>query len=413
MRFKPPLTPKPLIFIFSLIILSAFLILSVTWFFTEKSTKDYSISLQKFKSDFKNKDQKKALFKDEIFKMNRFIAFGSYITVPEGIYRADFYIQSKSDLEVTLVLQMVSHKGKTIDLSKKSNIKHFPSKHSVHFKVFSHKEVEPRVLYVSGNRDIQLKKVEINKLKGIFPWKRLLYKSMFFGFFFSLILFAFFHTFENAIRWNFFLNLFFLLMGFFFILRTTWVSEDAFIILRHVDNFLAGLGPVFNAGERVEGYTSPLWFYIVSLFRWAGFSPKGALVFPSLMISFTALYILIFKITFSHDTTKRLHLNPGVAILIGTSAFIDFGTSGLETSLTYLLLIIYAKLIAEEKWLTYPTLMGLVVTLLVFTRPDFGILLIFMMGFYLFQLWGKKVKPRQFFLFLTFPLSLLGGYQLF
>ena len=107
------------------------------------------------------------------------------------------------------------------------------------------------------------------------------------------------------------------------------MSEDAFIILRHVDNFLAGLGPVFNAGERVEGYTSPLWFYIVSLFRWMGFSSKGAVVLPSLIISLSALYILIFKITFAPNGKKRLHLNPGIAILIGTSAFIDFGTSGL------------------------------------------------------------------------------------
>ena len=34
-----------------------------------------------------------------------------------------------------------------------------------------------------------------------------------------------------------------------------WVTEDAFISLRVVQQVLAGNGPVFNAGERVEAYT--------------------------------------------------------------------------------------------------------------------------------------------------------------
>src|SRR5262245_54049194 len=38
-----------------------------------------------------------------------------------------------------------------------------------------------------------------------------------------------------------------------------WMSDDGFINLRIVKQIEAGHGPVFNAGERVEASTSPLW----------------------------------------------------------------------------------------------------------------------------------------------------------
>ena len=44
-----------------------------------------------------------------------------------------------------------------------------------------------------------------------------------------------------------------------------WMSDDGLIVLRTVRNLLAGNGPVFNAGERVEANTSTLWQYIITL----------------------------------------------------------------------------------------------------------------------------------------------------
>jgi len=35
-------------------------------------------------------------------------------------------------------------------------------------------------------------------------------------------------------------------------------SDDPLITLRYAANVVHGLGPVFNAGQRVEGFTSPL-----------------------------------------------------------------------------------------------------------------------------------------------------------
>src|SRR5688500_17745291 len=46
-----------------------------------------------------------------------------------------------------------------------------------------------------------------------------------------------------------------------------WVDEDGYINLRVVDQILAGHGPVFNEGERVEAVTSPLWILALVLGR--------------------------------------------------------------------------------------------------------------------------------------------------
>lgn len=40
--------------------------------------------------------------------------------------------------------------------------------------------------------------------------------------------------------------------------------DDAYIFLRYARNWTEGLGPVFNTGERVEGYSSPLWLALMA-----------------------------------------------------------------------------------------------------------------------------------------------------
>src|SRR5690242_11614242 len=46
-----------------------------------------------------------------------------------------------------------------------------------------------------------------------------------------------------------------------------WMNEDAYINLRVVDQIFAGHGPVFNAGERIEAATSPLWIVVLVVGR--------------------------------------------------------------------------------------------------------------------------------------------------
>src|SRR6202048_2169124 len=49
-----------------------------------------------------------------------------------------------------------------------------------------------------------------------------------------------------------------------------WIADDGLIVLRTVRNLLAGNGPVFNAGERVEANTSTVWTYLLYVASWVG-----------------------------------------------------------------------------------------------------------------------------------------------
>ncbi len=51
----------------------------------------------------------------------------------------------------------------------------------------------------------------------------------------------------------------------FLVVRTAWVSDDALITARVMENFVHGYGPVFNVDERVQVYTHPLWFLLLSV----------------------------------------------------------------------------------------------------------------------------------------------------
>ena len=59
--------------------------------------------------------------------------------------------------------------------------------------------------------------------------------------------------------------------GAFVVILTGWrlfhlaPIDDAYIFLRYARHWAQGLGPVFNPGQRVEGYSSPLWLALLAL----------------------------------------------------------------------------------------------------------------------------------------------------
>src|SRR5690625_3257669 len=125
-------------------------------------------------------------------------------------------------------------------------------------------------------------------------------------------------------------KLLFLCCLFFFVIliRTAWITDDAAITLRVVLNFVHGFGPTFNIDERVQTYTHPFWFFLLSL---------GALVFgnvyvstfvASISASMASVGLLLGKFTKNIPSTILVLL-----ALILSKAFIDFSTSGLENPL--------------------------------------------------------------------------------
>jgi arabinofuranosyltransferase len=126
------------------------------------------------------------------------------------------------------------------------------------------------------------------------------------------------------------------------LLRTAWISDDAAITLRTVLNFIHGFGPTFNIDERVQAYTHPLWFFILSL----GSIISGNVFYTTFVISITVTIISLGLLL------NNISRNPFVLVLIGlavvlSKAFVDFSTSGLENPLSHLLLLL-AVLVASS-----------------------------------------------------------------
>ena len=154
--------------------------------------------------------------------------------------------------------------------------------------------------------------------------------------------------------------------------RTAWVSDDAYITFRTIDNFLAGFGPRWNVAERVQTYTHPLWMFLVAAVTWVTREPYYA----SLMLSFVAtlltLVLLARRIAATWTTAVI-----GIAVLLFSQAFIDFSTSGLENSLTHLLLTFFAlRFWTCDGSPRQLMMLGLIAAAVMTTRLDAGLLVV-------------------------------------
>ena len=118
-----------------------------------------------------------------------------------------------------------------------------------------------------------------------------------------------------------------------------WIADDGLIVLRTVRNLLAGNGPVFNAGERVESNTSTAWTYLVYL---------GSVIGGPLRLEYVALALALALslagVAMAMLGTARLwapslvgraalFLPAGALVYIAIPPARDFATSGLENGL--------------------------------------------------------------------------------
>lgn len=119
------------------------------------------------------------------------------------------------------------------------------------------------------------------------------------------------------------------------IVHTAWMSDDARITFRVVLNFLHGYGPTFNIDERVQAYTHPLWFLLLSGLTCLTRNIYVSAFALSFIFSITAFWLLLTR--FSKNTYVILTI---AGALIFSKAYIDFSTSGLENPLSNFILIL-------------------------------------------------------------------------
>lgn len=168
-----------------------------------------------------------------------------------------------------------------------------------------------------------------------------------------------------------------------------FVCDDAFIVFRYADHLAAGHGPIFNPGERVEGYTSPLWLALLALGIRAGVRPEifapllGAGLAAGTLIAVVVLLVCRGKAPF-----------PFAFLVAGCSAWAAWATGGLETSL-FTSLVTFAFFATLEETGPRSTAARLrassaLVALATMTRPD-GLLVACCLGLYL----ARKLRTRN------------------
>jgi hypothetical protein len=115
------------------------------------------------------------------------------------------------------------------------------------------------------------------------------------------------------------------------------IVDDAYISFRYLDNWLAGLGLVFNPGERIEGYTNFLWIVVLAPLRLSGLEVETA----SLALSVVSLVLLGWAV---YHTAKDLAGNrqagwAALILMLGSHHLARWAGSGMET-------VFFAALIA-------------------------------------------------------------------
>ncbi|MFN8052083.1 MAG: hypothetical protein U0Q22_11635 [Acidimicrobiales bacterium] len=177
-------------------------------------------------------------------------------------------------------------------------------------------------------------------------------------------------------------------------LATASVQDDAFISFRYARNLSQGHGLVFNAGERVEGYTNFLWTWLMSVPERFGWSSAGfsiAITVP-LMVVTLALALRFARKVLGNET---LALLAGAA-LVANMTFIGYGTSGLETMLQAMLVTGVA--LALVPYAGDPSALGRVVAgvlggLAILTRIDSSVVVGAWCLVHLWWLWRRRGEP--------------------
>lgn len=150
------------------------------------------------------------------------------------------------------------------------------------------------------------------------------------------------------------------------------VIDDAYISFQYAKNLATGHGPVFNIGERVEGYTNFLWIVVMTPVWWLSGADQE--LFTRIVFGIT-IGLAVVALGLVADVGRRLLKNgalPAVAavLLLGfDDSFVTYSILGLEKHLlaVCMLLGLWLSVTKPARWEIW---LGLSFALAGMTRPD-------------------------------------------
>lgn len=155
------------------------------------------------------------------------------------------------------------------------------------------------------------------------------------------------------------------------LIRTAWVSDDAYITFRTADNIVQGYGPVWNTGERVQGFTHPLWLGVFT----AVYVVTGEAYYTSIALGL-ALSMGVVALLARFVARTPWSMLACLVALVSSKAFVDFSTSGLENALSHLLLVAFAwRWWADPPGTTRMLRLSALAGLCMLNRIDLGLLI--------------------------------------
>jgi hypothetical protein len=179
--------------------------------------------------------------------------------------------------------------------------------------------------------------------------------------------------------------------GLLLTIQYAWILDDAFVYFRYVDNWvLAGVGLVYNRGEYVEGFTSPLWVGVLGALRaagvdyWDGVRALGLAAFGG----FWALTVAL---------NRRLAppgapvVNLPLLVLSFHYGVLCYFTSGTEAPLVLLLAPLFALFVLSPGSLA----LELGVALAPLVRPELGLAWVAALGW---SAWRRRRAPWRLLL---------------
>jgi arabinofuranosyltransferase len=113
------------------------------------------------------------------------------------------------------------------------------------------------------------------------------------------------------------------------------IVDDTYIFLRYARNIVEGIGPAFNAGEPVEGFTSPTWLAVLTAISWTSLDPPSSAVACSAALGFAVVLL----VGWSVDRRSRSAGLLAAGFLATSPSFVFWCWSGLDSALFTLLLV--------------------------------------------------------------------------
>ncbi len=150
-------------------------------------------------------------------------------------------------------------------------------------------------------------------------------------------------------------------------LRAAWVSDDAYISLRVLDNALHGTGLRWNPLERVQVYTHPLWLLVLALPYAITRETLWTVSVVGIATTLLALGLASRRLLGVASVERILVF---LLLCVSSRSVVSYASSGLENPLSLLLLVLLVERCDPDRAPLRPTWTIALASLIALTRID-------------------------------------------